>query len=66
MLCLISLVMLLQDNDGRTPLHMTAIHGRFTRAETLIAHGGHPHSQVLSTHSMKIFFTVYHAAIVPC
>ncbi|ENN75031.1 hypothetical protein YQE_08346, partial [Dendroctonus ponderosae] len=26
-------------NDGRTPLHMTAIHGRFTRSKTLIDHG---------------------------
>ena len=29
----------LQSEDGRTPLHMTAIHGRFTRSKTLIDHG---------------------------
>jgi ankyrin repeat protein len=28
-----------QSEDGRTPLHMTAIHGRFARSETLIDHG---------------------------
>jgi ankyrin repeat protein len=28
-----------QSEDGRTPLHMTAIHGRFTRSKTLIDHG---------------------------
>ena len=25
--------------DGRTPLHMTAIHGRHVRAEPLLEHG---------------------------
>lgn len=25
--------------DGRTPLHMTAIHGKFTRSTSLIDHG---------------------------
>lgn len=28
-----------QSLDGRTPLHMTAIHGRFTRSKTLIDKG---------------------------
>jgi ankyrin repeat protein len=28
-----------QSEDGRTPLHMTAIHGRFTRSKTLIDRG---------------------------
>lgn len=28
-----------QSVDGRTPLHMTAIHGRFTRSKTLIDQG---------------------------
>ncbi|EEC02419.1 ankyrin repeat containing protein, partial [Ixodes scapularis] len=28
-----------QSDDGRSPLHMTAIHGRFTRAQTLLEHG---------------------------
>ena len=32
-------VCVFQDQDGRTALHMTAVHGRFTRAETLITHG---------------------------
>ena len=30
---------LFQCDDGRTPLHMTALHGRFTRAQTLLEHG---------------------------
>lgn len=33
------LCMLFQCNDGRSPLHMTAVHGRFTRAQTLLEHG---------------------------
>ena len=28
-----------QCREGRTPLHMTALHGRFTRAQTLIQNG---------------------------
>lgn len=28
-----------QSHDGRTPLHMTAIHGRFTRSKTLVDNG---------------------------
>ena len=28
-----------QSEDGRTALHMTALHGRFTRAQSLIEHG---------------------------
>lgn len=28
-----------QSDDGRTPLHMTAVHGRFTRSKTLIDYG---------------------------
>nr|XP_023013531.1 serine/threonine-protein phosphatase 6 regulatory ankyrin repeat subunit A-like isoform X1 [Leptinotarsa decemlineata] len=28
-----------QSSDGRTPLHMTAIHGRFTRSKTLMDNG---------------------------
>ena len=28
-----------QCQEGRSALHMTAVHGRFTRAQTLIAHG---------------------------
>ncbi len=29
----------IQSQDGKTPLHMTALSGRFTRAETLIQSG---------------------------
>ncbi len=29
----------IQDSDGRTALHMTAIHGFYLRTETLISHG---------------------------
>ena len=29
-----------QDSDGRTPLHVTAIHGFYLRTESLITHGG--------------------------
>jgi ankyrin repeat protein len=28
-----------QSDDGRTPLHMTAIHGRFTRSKILMDNG---------------------------
>ena len=28
-----------QDLEGRTPLHMTALHGFYLRTETLISHG---------------------------
>uniref|UniRef100_A0A8B9HD51 Ankyrin repeat domain 44 n=1 Tax=Astyanax mexicanus TaxID=7994 RepID=A0A8B9HD51_ASTMX len=31
---------LLQSRDGKSPLHMTAVHGRFTRSQTLIQNGG--------------------------
>lgn len=31
-----------QSEDGRTPLHMTAIHGRFTRSKTLLDVGASP------------------------
>jgi len=31
-----------QSEDGRTPLHMTAIHGRFTRSKTLLDAGAFP------------------------
>lgn len=30
---------LLQSKDGKTPLHMTAIHGRFSRSQTIIQNG---------------------------
>ena len=30
---------LVQGHDGKTALHMTAFHGRFSRAQTLIQHG---------------------------
>jgi len=30
---------MLQTHDGKTPLHMTAVNGRFTRAQTLINNG---------------------------
>ena len=30
---------MLQIHDGKTPLHMTAVNGRFTRAQTLINNG---------------------------
>lgn len=29
----------LQSRDGKSPLHMTAVHGRFTRSQTLIQNG---------------------------
>ncbi|KAL0626523.1 hypothetical protein AAY473_005582 [Plecturocebus cupreus] len=29
----------LQSKDGKSPLHMTAVHGRFTRSQTLIQNG---------------------------
>uniref|UniRef100_A0A3B5A7V4 Ankyrin repeat domain 44 n=1 Tax=Stegastes partitus TaxID=144197 RepID=A0A3B5A7V4_9TELE len=29
-----------QSRDGKSPLHMTAVHGRFTRSQTLIQNGG--------------------------
>lgn len=28
-----------QSRDGKSPLHMTAVHGRFTRSQTLIQNG---------------------------
>lgn len=31
-----------QSEDGRTPLHMTAIHGRFTRSKSLLDAGASP------------------------
>lgn len=31
-----------QSEGGRTPLHMTAIHGRFTRSKTLLDAGARP------------------------
>lgn len=31
-----------QSEDGRTPLHMTAIHGRFTRSKSLLDAGALP------------------------
>jgi len=31
--------LLFQTHDGKTPLHMTAVNGRFTRAQTLINNG---------------------------
>uniref|UniRef100_A0A3B3CHE1 Ankyrin repeat domain 44 n=1 Tax=Oryzias melastigma TaxID=30732 RepID=A0A3B3CHE1_ORYME len=30
----------IQSRDGKSPLHMTAVHGRFTRSQTLIQNGG--------------------------
>lgn len=30
---------LFQSKDGKTPLHMTAIHGRFSRSQTIIQNG---------------------------
>jgi ankyrin repeat protein len=36
---LTSFYILFQCIDGRSPLHMTAVHGRFTRAQTLLEHG---------------------------
>ncbi|KAK1797807.1 hypothetical protein P4O66_008163, partial [Electrophorus voltai] len=32
--------LLSQSRDGKSPLHMTAVHGRFTRSQTLIQNGG--------------------------
>ncbi|KAM7380197.1 hypothetical protein PAMP_003510 [Pampus punctatissimus] len=29
-----------ESRDGKSPLHMTAVHGRFTRSQTLIQNGG--------------------------
>lgn len=33
--------LLLQSKDGKTPLHMTAIHGRFSRSQAIIENGGY-------------------------
>jgi hypothetical protein len=32
-------VQLFQSKDGKTPLHMTALHGRFSRSQTIIQSG---------------------------
>ena len=34
-----TVLFLVQGHDGKTALHMTAFHGRFSRAQTLIQHG---------------------------
>ena len=31
----------LQSKEGKSPLHMAAIHGRFTRSQILIQNGNH-------------------------
>ena len=31
----------MQSKDGKTPLHMTAIHGRFSRSQAVIKNGKH-------------------------
>jgi ankyrin repeat protein len=41
-----------QSEDGRTPLHMTAIHGRFTRSKTLIDHGKFACNLLLSLYNL--------------
>lgn len=45
---IVSLSLLFQSKDGKSPLHMTAVHGRFTRSQTLIQNGKRPllHSPV--------------------
>lgn len=43
-----------QSLDGRTPLHMTAIHGRFTRSKSLIDKG-----KVMFYIIRKFFYTFY-------
>lgn len=32
-------LLVVQSRDGKSPLHMTAVHGRFTRSQTLIQNG---------------------------
>lgn len=32
-------LLLFQSKDGKTPLHMTALHGRFSRSQTIIQSG---------------------------
>ena len=40
-----------QDNAGRTPLHVTAIHGFYLRTDSLISSGIH-HSYTLTHYTM--------------
>lgn len=35
-----------QSKDGKTPLHMTAIHGRFSRSQTIIHNGKKKHNSI--------------------
>lgn len=38
-----------QSRDGKSPLHMTAVHGRFTRSQTLIQNGESRYGLLLCT-----------------
>ena len=48
-----------QDKDGRTPLHMTAIHGFYLRTETLIHHGESLSWNLTHRRSQNNFNVVY-------
>lgn len=48
------LLHLLQSRDGKSPLHMTAVHGRFTRSQTLIQNGESSLCLLLSQDILKL------------
>lgn len=49
-------VMFPQSRDGKSPLHLTAVHGRFTRSQTLIQNGKAVFSRLKDlSHRMRFF-----------
>jgi len=49
-----------QDNDGRTALHISSAHGHVTITRLLLAHGAHPNAKTVDGTRSVTYFIACH------